>query len=323
MADTAYTYGVARIRAKETKLLSDVDIEHLLACKSFEAVLALLRERGWGNKEAQENAGDMLAFERMKAWQEVRDLLNDEKLFSVLTIPKQYHNLKAAIKQVCTRDMAGNVYYDDVGFSPKELREMVEKRDFIRLPDKMAEVAAEATEALLQTQDGQLCDVIIDRMTLEEIKKAGAESGSGFIKKYADEIVAVANIRIAIRSAKTKKSKSFMERAMVTCENVSKGELIESAGKGVDEVCEYLKNAGFAEAAESATESPSAFERWCDNRIMDTIRTQKYNSFSAGPILAYVLARENEIKNVQIILAGKSNNLSDDFIRERIRKMYV
>ena len=50
---------------------------------------------------------------------------------------------------------------------------------------------------------------------------------------------------------------------------------------------------------------------------------EKYNSFSAGPILAYFLARENEIKTVRIILTGKLNNLSDDYIRERLRKMYV
>ena len=56
---------------------------------------------------------------------------------------------------------------------------------------------------------------------------------------------------------------------------------------------------------------------------IDKIKEEKYNSFSAGPILAYFLARENEIKTVRIILTGKLNNLSDDFIRERLRKMYV
>ncbi len=39
---------------------------------------------------------------------------------------------------------------------------------------------------------------------------------------------------------------------------------------------------GFAEGAEALAESPSAFERWCDNQIMETIRPQLYNSFSHG-----------------------------------------
>ena len=50
---------------------------------------------------------------------------------------------------------------------------------------------------------------------------------------------------------------------------------------------------------------------------------QKYESFSVGPLLAYLLARQNEIKTVRIILTGKQNEFPDEAIRERIREMYV
>ena len=88
-------------------------------------------------------------------------------------------------------------------------------------------------------------------------------------------------------------------------------------------VMEYLNGAGYAEAAEALKESPSAFERWCDNRIIETIQPQKTNPFSVGPLVAYVIARQNEIKTVRIILTCKQNGLSDDSIRERVREMYV
>lgn len=323
MTEKAYTYGVARIRAKETGLLSDGDIERLMACENYEAAFLYLREKGWGNSSMQEEEKDILATEMTKTWQEVKGLTEDKSVFSVLTIPKEYHNLKATIKQVCTGDDVKGVYYEEMEFSPKELCEMVKKREFLKLPDKMAKAAEEAIEALLQTQDGQLCDIIIDRAALEEIKDVGGKSQSAFIRAYAKEVVMVANIRIAVRCAKAGKRKSFIERAMVNCEQVNVSSLADSAEKGVDNVCEYLKSVGLEEAAEAVYVSASAFERWCDNRIMDMIKSQKYNSFSVGPILAYVLARENEIKTVRIILTGKSNNLSNDFIRERIRKMYV
>ena len=66
-----------------------------------------------------------------------------------------------------------------------------------------------------------------------------------------------------------------------------------------------------------------AFERWCDNQVIRTIQPQKYNPFSVGPLVAYVLARENEIKTVRIILSGKQNGLPEESIRERVREMYV
>jgi V/A-type H+-transporting ATPase subunit C len=91
----------------------------------------------------------------------------------------------------------------------------------------------------------------------------------------------------------------------------------------MEAIISFLEGTDYAGGAEALKESASAFERWCDNRMMETIRPQKYNAFSIGPIVAYVLARENEIKTVRIILSGKLNGLSDASIRERVREMYV
>jgi V/A-type H+-transporting ATPase subunit C len=42
-----------------------------------------------------------------------------------------------------------------------------------------------------------------------------------------------------------------------------------------------------------------------------------------SPLAAYILARENEIKTVRILLSGKLNDLPENSIRERLRDMYV
>ncbi|MCR5835046.1 MAG: V-type ATPase subunit [Lachnospiraceae bacterium] len=323
MSDAAYTYAVARVRAKEVFLLSDADIEQLITLKTEENCLAFLREKGWGSGDYKESADEMLSVQLSKSWTEVRELVSDKSIFDVLIIPREYHNLKAAIKQVIADEKADNVYYEDTQFKPEQLKAMVEKRNFDELPKEMAEAADLAVETLLQTRDGQICDIIIDKATLEAVKKIAEITSSPFIKKYALDIVSVANIRIAVRSAKTGKSKSFMENAMTRCEGLDVKALIEAAEAGVEKVCDYLGNVGMTELVEAIKTSPSAFERWCDNRIMDTIISQKYNSFSEGPIIAYIIARENEIKTVRVILTGKANELDDDFIRERVRKMYV
>lgn len=324
MADTAYTYAVARIRAKEVTLLSDSDIEQLVSCKTYDACMTYLREKGWGTGDREETAEDMLASEEKKLWQDMEGLVPDDEIFSVFTIPKQYHNLKAAIKQVCTGDdKAEHIFYEDLEPSPEQLKEMVSIRDFYQMDKHMADAAAEATETLLQTQDGQLCDIIIDQASLEAMKSAGAKSGSQFLKNYADNVVAVADIRMAVRCAKTGKTKDFMDRALAQCDSLDIAQLAKAAEAGVSQICEYLEVTAYSQAAEEIQKSFSAFERWCDNAIMDSIKEQKYNSFSEGPVLAYVLARENEIKTVRIILTGKINHLSEEFIRERVRKMYV
>ncbi len=323
MSDLQYTYAVARIRAKENALFSGATIDQLMACKTYENCLQFLAEKGWGDADTPANAEMILAREREKTWETVRELVSDMSVFQVLDYPNLFHNLKAAIKEACTGESHSNIFYKDTVPSAEELLERVKDRDFSGLPAMMSQAAAEAYDTLLHTRDGQLCDVIIDRACLDAIHEAGKAAKSDIIRKYAESTVAVADIKIAVRAMKTAKTIDFMKRAMAECDSLSVDALAHAAMSGMDAIREYLGGTDYAEGADALAESPSAFERWCDNMIIKTIRPQKYNSFSVGPVVAYALARENEIKTVRIILSGKLNGLSDDSIRERVREMYV
>ena len=318
-----YTYAVARIRALEVSLFSNAVIEQLIACQSYEQCIQFLAERGWGDNDTSADAERMLKREEEKIWQVMKELSIDMKKFDVLSYPKLFHNLKAAIKEVCTEDTGRDIYYEDAAVPGKEMLEIIREKDFGRLPGIMSSVAAEAYDTLLHTRDGQLCDIMIDRAALDAIYKAGLEAEDKIIRDYAESAVAVADIKIAVRSQKTAKTIEFMKRAMAECKSISVDQLSRAALNGPEAIRDYLAGTEYAGGAEALAESPSAFERWCDNRIIQTISPQKYESFTIGPVVAYVLARQNEIKTVRIILSGKRSELPDDSIRERVREMYV
>lgn len=323
MSDMQYTYAVARIRAMEMSLFSQAIIEQLMANKTERQCLQFLTEKGWGNSDTPANAEAILTVEREKTWGLMRELVKDMSVFDVLTYPDLFHNLKAAIKEIATEEKHPDVFYKDCVIDGEEMMDIIRSKDYSRLPDFMASVAQEAYEAFLHTGDGQLCDVMIDKATLEAIYNAGKKSEADIIRQYAESTVAVADIKIAVRSQKTAKSLDFMRKAMAKCDSLDVEALAHQAMLGVDAIKEYLQGTAYAGGAQALSESPSAFERWCDNRIIETIRPQLYNPFSVGPLVAYVLARENEIKTVRIILSAKQNDLPEEFIRERIREMYV
>ena len=323
MGNTKYTYAVARIRALEVSLFSDAVIEQLLACKTAEQALQLVMEKGWGDVSVSGGMDAVLKREEEKTWEVIRDVAPDMSVFGVLSYPKLYHNLKAAIKEVCTETQNPGIFYDDCQIPGREMLQIIESREFSRLPGNMSRVAEEAFETLLHTRDGQLCDIMVDKAALEAIYEAGRRSGEPIIEDYADTTVAIADIKIAVRSQKTGKSADFMRSAMAECTGVNVEQLIRAALAGADEIAQYLEGTSYAAGAEALRESPSAFERWCDNRMIETLKPQKYETFSVGPLLGYLIARENEIKTVRIILTGKQNGFPDDAIRERIREMYV
>ena len=323
MNDLEYTYAVARIRALEASLLTDSVIDQILACKDEVQCLGILSEKGWGNADTEDVVEAILNCEEEKTWQVIREVAPDMSVFDVMSYPKLYHNLKAAIKEVCTEVRNEKIFYDDCEIDGKEMLSIVENKAFERLPGNMEATAKEAYETLLQTRDGQLCDVIVDRAALEAVAEAGRQAKDEIIKVYAESTVAIADIKIAVRCQKTGKTLEFMQRAMAPCESLNVEQLAKAALVGTDALREYLAGTIYSEGAEALEESPSAFERWCDNRMIETIKPQKYNAFSAGPLVAYLLARQNEIKTVRMILTGKQNGFPDEMIRERIREMYV
>lgn len=323
MSKTQYTYAVARIRALEVSLFSASTIEQLIACKGVESCLRFLQDKGWGGTDVPMDADAILTREREKIWETMEEMHVDMDVFNVLSYTNWFHNLKAAVKEVCTGKSGANIFYEGTPISKEEMLRIIKEKDYKALPENMQTAAEEAVEALLHSGDGQLCDIIIDRATMEAIKEAGRASKDDIIRDYAESTVAVADIKIAVRALKTAKSLEFMQRAMAPCDSLNVDGLARAALAGMDSIIEYLNGNGYAAGAEALKESPSAFERWCDNRIIQTIKPQKTNPFSLGPLVAYVIARENEIKTVRIILTCKQNGLSDDSIRERVREMYV
>lgn len=318
-----YTYAVARIRALEVSLFSNAVIDQLIACQSYEQCLQFLAERGWGDTDTSADGEKMLKREEEKIWQTVRELSIDKKKFEVLSYQKLFHNLKAAVKAACVKEVPRDIFYEDTEVSGQDMLDIIREKDFGRLPAGMSQAAQQACDALLHAGDGQLCDIIIDRAALDAIYKAGMESEDEIIRDYARSVVAVADIKIAVRAQKTAKSIEFMKQAMAECGSISVDQLAKAALSGPEAIRDYLLGTEYAGGAEALSESMSAFERWCDNRIIQTISPQKYKAFTIGPVVAYVLARQNEIKTVRIVLSGKRSELPEGAIRERVREMYV
>lgn len=316
-----YVYAVARIRSKELSLLNQQALEQLMACKSYEDCLHVLSDKGWDVSSG--NAEEILAAEREKTWNLMRELVEDLSVFDVFLYANDFHNLKAAVKEVCMGVKTPKIYFENGTIDPGLIVQAVQKQEFALLPERMQAAAEEACKVLLQDHDGQMCDVIIDRAALECVLEAGMASENEVLQKYAELTVASADIRIAVRSVRTGKTLEFLQRALAPCATLDVQKLARVAVSGMDSVLEYLALTPYAGAASALKESVSAFERWCDNLLIEQIRPQKYNPFTIAPIAAYLLAKENEMKTVRILLSGKLNRLSDESVRERLRETYV
>lgn len=322
--DKNYVYAVARIRGAELKLLNQSVMDQLIAAKDVAECVQILSEKGWGDENSSAAAPEeMLAKEREKMWELIDELVPEKTIFDVFRLSADYNNLKAAIKESTMEYDYPGIYISEATIDPEGIRKAIRERSYGDLPDSMKEPAQAAHEAFLHTGDGQLCDIIIDRACLEAVREAGRKSGDEFLDMYAELTVASADIKIAVRAAATGKDREFLQKALCPCDTVEINALTNAALQGEEAICSYLSTTDYVDAVEEVKKSPAAFERWGDNLVIRRMKPQLYNAFGLGPIAAYILARENEIKSVRIILLAKENGFPEDVIRERVRETYV
>lgn len=327
MSDKQYYYAVARIRSKELSLLSSSFLEQLLGAKTLDESLRLLHDKGWsspaGGTSESDTVEKMLQSEKKRTWDLMAELVDDLSIFNVLLLENDYHNLKAAVKEALTSEPHQNIYSDEGTIDAEIIAKAIRTRDFSLLPENMRTTAEEALETLLHTHDGQLCDIMIDKAALTAIHEAGKKSGSDILALYGELMVVASDIKIAVRSAKTGKDIKFLQHSLAPCDTLDIALLAQAAVDGTEAICSYISTTKYADAVPELKASPSAFERWCDNLIIRNIRPELYHPFTVGPLAAYIIARENEIKTVRIVLSGKINELPEQSIRERVREMYV
>ncbi|MBU4440087.1 MAG: V-type ATPase subunit, partial [Firmicutes bacterium] len=245
MSDTSYAYAVARIRSKEMSLITAQNITQLMASNSYQECLDLLAGKGW--EIGAQSPEEMLALERNKTWQLIAELVEDMSIFNVFLIPNDYHNLKAAIKQISAEVVLPEIFIQQGTVPHEQIIQAVKENDFSLLPEQMRPVAKEAYEIMLHTNDGQLSDVLVDKVTLEAIYHAGKVSKNDLIKKYAELMVAAINIKIAVRCSKMSKELFFINRALACCDSINISQLGAAAAQGIDEICAYLERTDYGD----------------------------------------------------------------------------
>ncbi|MBA7667994.1 hypothetical protein ES703_76097 [subsurface metagenome] len=61
----------------------------------------------------------------------------------------------------------------------------------------------------------------------------------------------------------------------------------------------------------------------CDNFLLEYVKKTKLVTAGLEVLIAYLIAKENEIKLLRSILTGKINEIPVQMIRERMRETFI
>ncbi len=321
MRDTDYAFCVARIRAKETQLLTTDFVNKLAESANYKETVRILAEKGWMNPDDDISAA--VKAQNTNLWTLLNESVPDKKELDSLCTLNDYFNIKVAVKCLFTGDEAENYYIQPSSVNLKELSAAVKSHSFESLPETMGICAQKAYDIACKTENGQYADIIIDKAALDFLSDYAKKTKNKIMSEICAFTADTSNMKIALRCSKTKKNVDFAEAAISDCTNLERDKLIKYCVTSEEELYDYLLSSAYSKGAELYLNSPAAFEKWCDDEIIDIVKTAKFTAFGFAPVCAYYHAKLNEIKTVRIILTAKQSGVSNDIIKERVRALYV
>ncbi|WP_315119976.1 V-type ATP synthase subunit C [uncultured Clostridium sp.] len=333
MEGLQFTHAISRIRVLETKLLDKAKLDRMIDSSSAEDALKILGETEYSNYMSSikrpEDYEELLGGELIRLYQLMYSLSPVKELVDIMSIKYDYHNLKVMIKgKLLNKDLSHLLI--PVGLiNSNKLKQMFDNENFKELTNYMIEGIEKVNKSFEEDGDPQKIDIILDGFMYKEMLHRANEIGDDFLSSYFKMIIDLTNIKTLLRVKKQNKGRRFMEEVLIEGGTILKKDLISYENESVDSIANKLSYTSYEKILRLGLESYgdngniSYFEKLTDNYIMDYIKKAKYVSFGIEPLLGYIMAKENEIKTVRIIMVGKLNNIAPEVIRERLRDVYV
>ena len=200
-------------------------------------------------------------------------------------------------------------------------------KDYSAYPPAMAEAIREAEETFAATANPQKIDFIIDRACfadmLWEAKKTGVALAERLVRVKIDLVNIMQALRIS-RMGLAAQTASILSETYIEGGSIDKECFLTSADDSESFIKEIMRSDFYSVADMISNDATlGAIEKKADDIYMDIAKKAKEVPFGLEVAIGYLTALEYEVKNIRIILAGKTAGADAEVIRERLRECYV
>ncbi|MDD6770228.1 MAG: V-type ATP synthase subunit C [Inconstantimicrobium porci] len=324
---------IPRVKVYETKLLDKAKFERMIESDTAQEALKVLQETEYanvmGDVKRAEDYEEILSSELTRVYDNLYRICPDTTLIEIMSLRYEYHNIKVLVKGKVAKKDFSNMLINLGSTDTEKLKFAIDNEAYRELDSFKKKSVEESIEDFNANNDPQNIDLIIDKYMFEEMVYLAKKINENFVLKYVKSQIDLANIKTLLRVKKQDKSREFLQSVLIKGGEVSTDMLVLMLNDSAENIASKLSYTRYGailkEGIESyaKTGSVSLFEKLSDNFIMSLLKGAKIMTSGVEPIIAYIYAKENEIKLIRIIMVGKLNNISAEVIRERLRDSYV
>ena len=317
MPHPSYEYAMGRISVFAKRMLTAAQLRRISEAADAREALVLLLETGYGGNLTPEQFQHLeidyvIRAQLQMSRKMIRDLTPEPELTSLFLLEVDTHNIKTLLKARLMGIDAPDVLIEGGVFSLDFLKECVYNKKYDKLPDAYR-IAMNKIEIDLQRNiDPLLFSAQIDCAMFKHIKTVlDRMEEQGFVRHYFSLFADFQNARSVVRSRLMNWNSDKLRPLLLDCGEISHSVFIE----GMDTPLEQLGakfNRGphgkiISQAIEEyvATGNTPILKKRMETALMNVLKSVKWDMFTLGPIIGYLMGREAEAKALRVIFGAK------------------
>lgn len=326
--DTDYLYASSRIRALERTLLTKERIDQMLDARTPEDSLKVLQEEceyGLKHDYSIDQYEELLSDEHQKNISLLSSF--DEELSPFFLYRYDYLNIKILLKA----EFLGleEALFSPLGSIPVEnLQKSIRERTFVAMTPQMQKATAEAIEMFSRKRDPQIIDLLLDQACFADMKIKAKELNNHFLYEYLAWEIDSANIKAFVRIKRQGGFSNLFRQAFISGGKLELDFYLNVFGEEIADLVQALTYTPYGEMLLEASPAINmgdlgSFEKILEDFSLRQLKKAKFVPFGLEPLIAYMIAKENDLKTARIILAGKVAGIDKQRIAEKVRETYV
>lgn len=323
----SWGYASGRIWCLEKDLFGRSGLDRLYAASSSDEVRRLLLEHRYPQKDAVE---DMVMAERCQVYERLGEMVPDDGFWQIFLLPADVANIKTGLKLSILGEDPGEEEFESRLTRPSLVGHELLWQALIRedteacacLPPWAGLMVQRAREAYAQVFDPAAIDRSLDRDLHSLTADLAADLQDPWLTGYYDRVRDLHNLEALLRARHRRISREQLTLALLPEGLIGHEALLGCLG--ADDACTQVFSGPYRELAVflgsfGEKGGPRLFAREKDGLLAEYMRQGLAVLSGAPRVIAFVMAREFEFKNIRIALAGLENGL-DETVLQPLRR---
>lgn len=334
MKNTDFLSMSSYVRVQEKRLLDKNSIDRVADAPSTQEALRMLSQNtdyDFTSLRRPEDYETVVKAELARVYRMAYDVAkNFPALPEILGCKYDFHNVKAALKAKYLGQPDSAPFVEITPVPAALIAKVVEKFDSkANLPAHIMQAIVAGSEAFDKSGNPQDIDITVDKLMYTHMMKLAQELGSDFIIGYVRAAVDFYNLKTLMRVKSMQKGTAFLAECMADGGNTDPSFFLQNYGKTAGALSMAFVFKSYGPQLKAGVEAYerggnySELERLLDNYLIDYVKSAKRVSFGPEILFAYLVSKENEVRQIRILAACKINQISSEVLKERLRDNYV